>query len=86
MKKSLFLFAVLLSIAACKNTPEKNITVIQDIDSSIKPGDNFTKVGGFTPNQRFFISVARIWRVKMKDEFLRLWINKNPHAPFVACK
>jgi putative endopeptidase len=46
-----------------------------------KEGQDTTKVGGYTPNQRFFISVAHIWRVKMKDEFLRLWINNNPHSP-----
>lgn len=46
-----------------------------------KEGQDTTKVGGFTPDQRFYISVGRIWRVKMKDEFLRLWINNNPHSP-----
>lgn len=44
-------------------------------------GQEPTKVGDFTPDQRFFLSLARIWRVKMKDEFLRSWINTNPHAP-----
>ncbi len=28
-------------LAACTNTPEKNVTDIQGIDSSVKPGDNF---------------------------------------------
>jgi len=28
-----------------------------------------------------FTSVAHIWRVKMKDQFLRLSINNNPNAP-----
>ncbi|HRH49144.1 MAG TPA: M13 family metallopeptidase [Panacibacter sp.] len=45
-----------------------------------KEGQDTTKAGGFTPDQRFFISVAKIWRVKMKDEFMRLWVNNNPHA------
>ncbi|MEO7310586.1 MAG: M13-type metalloendopeptidase, partial [Chitinophagaceae bacterium] len=44
-------------------------------------GQDTTMPGGYSPNQRFFISVANIWRVKMKDEFLRLWINNNPHSP-----
>ena len=43
--------------------------------------DTATKIDGFTPDQRFCISIARIWRVKMKDEFLRFWINNNPHSP-----
>lgn len=45
-----------------------------------KEGQDTTKLGGFTPDQRFFISVAKIWRVKMKDEFMRLWVNNNPHS------
>ncbi len=41
MKRSLFLFAALLSLAACKNTADKMSADIQGIDSSIKPGNNF---------------------------------------------
>lgn len=43
-------------------------------------GKDTTKIGGFTPDQRFFISSAKIWRVKMKDEFMRLWVNNNSHS------
>ena len=47
-----------------------------------KEGQNSAIVDGvYTPDQRFFISIARIRRVKMKDQFLRLWINNNPHSP-----
>ncbi|MDB5279076.1 MAG: peptidase [Ferruginibacter sp.] len=38
-------------------------------------------IDGITPGQRLFISTARIWRVKMKDAYLRYWINNNPHSP-----
>ena len=44
-------------------------------------GQGSTKIDGFTPDQRFFVSFAKIWSVKMKDEFLRLWINNNLHSP-----
>jgi putative endopeptidase len=57
------------------------VAVAYDAFKMTKEGQDTTKVGDYTPNQRFFISVARIWRVKMKDEFLRLWINNNPHSP-----
>ena len=57
------------------------IAVAYDAFKMTKEGQDSTKIGGFTPDQRFFISVAKIWRVKMKDEFLRLWINNNPHSP-----
>lgn len=39
------------------------------------------KIDGFTPEQRFFISIARIWRVKTKDAFMRMYVNTNPHSP-----
>ena len=57
------------------------VAIAYDAFKMTKEGHDTTRVGGFTPDQRFFISVARIWRVKMKDEFLRLWINNNPHSP-----
>jgi putative endopeptidase len=57
------------------------VAIAYDAFKLTKEGQDTTRVGGFTPDQRFFISVARIWRVKMKDEFLRLWINNNPHSP-----
>ncbi len=57
------------------------VAIAYDAFKMTKEGHDTTKLGGFTPDQRFFISVARIWRVKMKDEFLRLWINNNPHSP-----
>ncbi|MBL7873977.1 MAG: M13 family metallopeptidase [Cyclobacteriaceae bacterium] len=40
-----------------------------------------TKLDGFTPDQRFFISIARIWRVKTTDQYLRMYVNTNPHSP-----
>ena len=57
------------------------VAIAYDAFKMTKEGPDTTMVGGFTPDQRFFISVARIWRVKMKDAFLRLWINNNPHSP-----
>jgi putative endopeptidase len=57
------------------------IAVAYDAFKMTKEGQDSTKVGNFTPDQRFFLSVARIWKVKMKEEYLRLWINNNPHSP-----
>ncbi len=41
MIRSKYLFAVLLSLAACNNVQAQAITDIPGIDSSIKPGNNF---------------------------------------------
>jgi len=57
------------------------IAVAYDAFKMTQQGKENTKIDGYTPDQRFFISIAKIWRVKMKDEFLRLWINNNPHSP-----
>jgi putative endopeptidase len=43
--------------------------------------DSTGKINGFTPDQRFFLSIARIWRVKTRDAFLRMYVNTNPHSP-----
>ncbi|SFI89981.1 putative endopeptidase [Kaistella treverensis] len=57
------------------------IAVAYDAFKMTSEGQANVKVGEFTPDQRFFLSLARIWKVKMKDEYLRLWINNNPHSP-----
>jgi putative endopeptidase len=41
------------------------------------------KIDGFTPEQRFFLAFAQIWRSKQRDEDLKLQVNTNPHSP--AC-
>ena len=38
-------------------------------------------IDGFSPEQRFFISWATIWRIKYRDETLRTQINTDPHSP-----
>lgn len=56
------------------------VAIAYDAFKLTSQGKDTTRLGGLTPDQRFFFSVARIWRVKMKDEFMRLWVNNNPHA------
>ena len=38
-------------------------------------------IDGFTPEQRFFISWATIWRTKYRDEYLRTQVLTDPHSP-----
>ncbi|NEV93007.1 M13 family metallopeptidase [Psychroflexus sp. YR1-1] len=42
-----------------------------------KPG----KIDGFTPEQRFFMSWATVWRTKIRDEALRTQVKTDPHSP-----
>jgi len=39
------------------------------------------KIDGFTPEQRFFLSFATIWKSKERDEELKLRLNTDPHSP-----
>jgi putative endopeptidase len=55
-----------IAYQAFKNTPE---------------GKGDTKIDGFTPDQRFFLSFAQVWRVKNSDETMRMRINVDPHSP-----
>ncbi|HET8739643.1 MAG TPA: M13 family metallopeptidase [Acidimicrobiia bacterium] len=38
-------------------------------------------LGGFTPIQRFFLAYATIWRMNYTDEYLRMLVNVDVHAP-----
>ena len=39
------------------------------------------KIDEFTPEQRFFLSYATIWRSQYRDESMRVQLNTNPHSP-----
>ncbi|TAI49057.1 M13 family metallopeptidase [Flagellimonas allohymeniacidonis] len=38
-------------------------------------------IDGFTPEQRFFMSWATVWRTKIRDEALQTQIKTDPHSP-----
>jgi len=39
------------------------------------------KIDGFTPEQRFFLGWAQVWREVARSEFLRWQVSSNEHAP-----
>jgi predicted metalloendopeptidase len=43
-----------------------------------KPQD---KIDGFTPDQRFFLGWAQVWRSNIRDEALKLRLMTDPHSP-----
>jgi putative endopeptidase len=57
------------------------VAIAYDAFKLTEQGRDTTRLDGFTPDQRFFISVARIWRVKTTDTFLRNYVKTNPHSP-----
>ncbi len=38
-------------------------------------------IDGYTPEQRFFLSYARVWRSTMRPEALQNMVKTNPHSP-----
>ena len=44
-------------------------------------GKDTTKIDGFTPDQRFFLGFAQVWRGVMRPELMRTLVNTNPHSP-----
>lgn len=57
------------------------IAIAYDAFKMTKQGQDTTKIDGFTPDQRFFISLGQIWRSKLKDETQRYYVNIDPHSP-----
>ncbi len=47
----------------------------------LEENGNPGKIDGFTPEQRFFMSWATVWRTKMRDEALKNLIKTDPHSP-----
>ena len=45
------------------------------------PGARDKKIDGFSPEQRFFLSFATIWKSKQRDQDLELRLNTDPHSP-----
>jgi putative endopeptidase len=54
-----------ISYAAFKKTPQ---------------GKSNELINGLTPDQRFFLSAANVWRIKVRDENLRTQVLTNPHS------
>ncbi len=57
------------------------LAIAYDAFKLTKQGQSTEKMDGFTPDQRFFLSLAQIWQEKMKDAGLRTQINTDPHSP-----
>ncbi|ARV08535.1 peptidase M13 [Winogradskyella sp. PC-19] len=65
-----------------ENTADNGgIAIAYDAFKLTEQGQGNETIAGFTPDQRFFLSIANIWRVKMRDEFLRNYVANDPHSP-----
>ena len=57
------------------------LNLAYDAFKMTKEGKDTTKIDSFTPDQRFFISFAQIWRSKEKPELEKMLIDEDPHSP-----
>ncbi len=65
-----------------ENTADNGgIAIAYDAFKMTKQGKDTSRIDGFTPDQRFFLSIGRIWRVKTRDAFMLTYVNTNPHSP-----
>ncbi|EAZ82965.1 M13 family metallopeptidase [Algoriphagus machipongonensis] len=65
-----------------ENTADNGgIYIAYDAFKLTEQGQDSTLIDGYTPDQRFCLSIANIWRVKVRDEFLRTYVNTNSHSP-----
>ena len=65
-----------------ENTADNGgIAIAYDAFKMTSQGKSSATIDGYTPDQRFFLSIGRIWRVKTRDAFMLNYVNTNPHSP-----
>ena len=57
------------------------LAIAFDAYKMTKQGQGNDKIDGFTGDQRFFLGFAQVWRVKKRDELMRMSIKTDPHSP-----
>jgi putative endopeptidase len=57
------------------------LTIAYQAFKMTKQGKSNEKIDRFTPDQRFFLSFAQVWRIKNRDERMRMRISTDPHSP-----
>lgn len=57
------------------------VTIAYQAFKKTKQGQSTEKIDGFTPDQRFFLSWAQVWRGKATDQRTLQLIKTDPHSP-----
>jgi len=57
------------------------INIAYEAFKKTEQGKSDTKIDGFTPDQRFFLSWAQVWRSNILPEFAAQLIMTDPHSP-----
>ncbi len=57
------------------------LVIAYDAFKRTKQGQSDELIDGLTPDQRFFLSYAKVWQIKTTDESLRQQVLTDPHSP-----
>jgi putative endopeptidase len=57
------------------------IAIAYEAFKMTKQGQGNDKIDGLTPDQRFFMSYAQIWRITNREETMRVRLTTDPHSP-----
>jgi putative endopeptidase len=57
------------------------VTIAYEAFKKTPQGKGTEKIDGFTPDQRFFLSWAQVWRGMSRPERAQQMINRDPHSP-----
>jgi putative endopeptidase len=57
------------------------IAIAYEAFKKTKQGKSNEKIDGFTPDQRFFLSWAQVWRANTRPEELANRLKTDPHSP-----
>ncbi|KQN38040.1 peptidase M13 [Pedobacter sp. Leaf41] len=57
------------------------LNIAYDAFKLTKQGKSTDKIDGFTPDQRFFLGFAQVWRMKNRDESMQVRLKTDPHSP-----
>jgi len=57
------------------------VTIAYEAFKNTEEGKKNEVINGFTADQRFFLSIAQIWRMKSKDALMLQRIKIDPHSP-----
>jgi len=59
------------------------VTAYDALERALARSGQRTNIGGYTPEQRFFIAYAQSWREHTRPEQLKTRVTVDPHAPAV---
>ena len=57
------------------------LSISYDAFKMTKQGKDTVKIDGFTPDQRFFLGYAQVWRLVNREENMRTRLQTDPHSP-----